>query len=262
MAISDPTPEITVDKADSLPAEIEFLSDTTLVSAFVDGDASAFDELFHRYHQKIRALCLRMVSDPATADDMLQETFLNVVRSVKRVDDSFNFSAWVYRIATNACTDELRRRQRRIQRQAESPNSAEEDILLRIADSDLSGQPEEALERQRMRRLIWQVSAKLPERQRTALAARELQGKSYASIARLMNISESAVESLLHRARRRFREEFLLLEGPLEPEGTCAVVERLLMEIGMSGMQADQRELVNAHLPKCSWCRERAQKRS
>jgi predicted RNA polymerase sigma factor len=161
----------------------------------------------------------------------------------------------VHRVATNACTDELRRRQRRIKREA-APKSEEDDVILRIPDSNAARQPELALEIDRKRRLIWEVSKKLPQRQRTVLALRELQLMSYASIARFMNISESAVETLLHRARRRFREEFLMLEGPREDEGICSTVMRLLATVGRDKLQSAQRCMVDEHLQVCSWCRE------
>src|SRR3984893_5181107 len=86
--------------------------DIELVRAFQDGSVEAFDELFLRYHQAISALTNRLVRDPLLAEDLTQETFFRVLRSVERVDESFNFSAWIHRIATNLCYDELRRRQR------------------------------------------------------------------------------------------------------------------------------------------------------
>jgi RNA polymerase sigma-70 factor, ECF subfamily len=228
-------------------------TDLELVQRYLKGDSAAFETVFQRYHAQLRSACLRTIGDDAGADDMVQETFYRVLRSLDRLDTDSNFAAWVHRIAANVCTDEVRRRQRRLKREATGDDS---DVILRVPDTNVAGQPELALELQRLRRLIWQVSRKLPERQRMVLAMRELEGKPYASIARVMGISESAVETLLHRARRRFREEFLLVEGPVGEEGTCVLVLRLVQEVGLDRMQAPQREMVERHIESCSWCNE------
>ena len=187
-------------------------SDLTLVDAYRSGDAAAFDSLFRRYHQRIRNLCLRYLGDTQAAEDLVQETFFNVVKSLNRVDATYNFGAWIHRIAVNLCHDELRRRERQRQH-IESGGDDTEETVLRLIDRDRHGHPEAALEITHLRRLVWEVAKRLPERQRLALTLRELQGLSYASIGHVMNISQSAVETLLFRARKRFREEYLALES-------------------------------------------------
>jgi len=84
---------------------------------------------------------------------------------------------------------------------------------------------------------------------------RELQGLSYASIAHVMGISDAAVETLLHRARKRFKDEYLLLESPPESDGPCAQVGYLLTTIGMGSLRKEQRRFVDDHLESCAWCR-------
>jgi DNA-directed RNA polymerase specialized sigma24 family protein len=100
---------ITEQSRESMPAP----DDLALITAYLAGDAGAFDILFQRYHARVRAVCLRYVGDYALAEDLVQETFYNVIRALARVDESFNFGAWVHRIAVNICQDELRRRSRR-----------------------------------------------------------------------------------------------------------------------------------------------------
>lgn len=228
-------------------------TDLELIARYRNGDTAAFEVIFQRYHVQLRSVCLRTMGDEATADDMVQETFYRVLRSVARLDMTANFAAWVHRIAANVCTDELRRRQLRLKREA---TGEEADVILKVPDTSAIGQPEAALELQRLRRLIWQVSRKLPERQRMVLAMRELERRSYTSIARVMGVTESAVETLLHRARRRFREEFLLIEGPAGEEGPCTLVFKLVHEVGLDRMQSTQRKMVEEHIAACSWCNE------
>ncbi|HKR99446.1 MAG TPA: sigma-70 family RNA polymerase sigma factor [Candidatus Dormibacteraeota bacterium] len=228
--------------------------DVSLIRAYLDGDAAAFDTLFRRYHDRVRSVCLRYVGDEAVAEDLVQETFFNVIRALGRVTEGFNFGAWIHRIAVNICQDELRRRNRRAAHTDQGGGDPEE-RMLRLPDRDRQGSPEDALEMSHIRQLVWQVSKKLPERQRMVLTLRELQGLSYASIAHVMGISDAAVETLLHRARKRFKEEYLLLESPPESEGPCARVSYLIGAVGMAALRKEQRHFVDEHLATCAWCR-------
>jgi RNA polymerase sigma-70 factor, ECF subfamily len=236
--------------------EASSVDDVSLIQAYLDGDPAAFDTLFRRYHARVRAVCLRYVGDEASADDLVQETFYNVLRAINRVGEGFNFGAWVHRIAVNICQDELRRRNRRAAHVAD-PGGDPEEQMLKLADSDRHGSPEDALEMTFLRQLVWEVAKKLPERQRMVLTLRELQGLSYSSIAHVMGISDAAVETLLHRARRRFKEEYLLLESPAEAPSDCAIVARLLLEVGRDRLTAENRAMVVRHIEGCSWCQAR-----
>lgn len=234
-------------------AQADAPSDVGLVKAYLEGDAGAFDTLFSRYHARVRAVAMRYVGDEHTAEDLVQETFLNVIRSITRIDETFNFGAWVHRIAVNICQDELRRRGRRAAH-VDTSASDPDDALLRIADSDRHNSPEDALEATYLRQLVWEVAKKLPERQRMVLTLRELQGLSYASIARVMGVSDAAVETLLHRARKRFKEEYLLLESPREERPACTSLAYLLVTVGRSNLRPDQQRMVIEHLETCELC--------
>ncbi|MFN2464471.1 MAG: RNA polymerase sigma factor [Candidatus Dormibacteria bacterium] len=246
-------------------------SDIDLVRSFQAGGIEAFDLIFLRYHRAIGALTNRLVRDPLLAEDLTQETFFRVLRSLERVDDSFNFSAWIHRIATNLCYDELRRRKR-----AQGPASSEEgprssqpvagvedpDELMRsLATTDMAGLPEDALAMRELRREVWDVAARLPENYRRVLSLRELQGLSYAGIAKVMELSESAVETLLHRARRRFKAEFLFMSFE-EAEGTekCEYLDELLASFSPRGLDRPQRKLIAEHTRSCDRCRSQGAK--
>src|SRR4029077_9468568 len=131
-----------------------------------------------------------------------------------------------------------------------------EDQMLRLADTDRHGSPQDAPEMRHLRQLVWDVSKKLPERQRMVLTLRELQGLSYSSIAHVMGISDAAVETLLHRARKRFKEEYLLLEPPREEPTGCATLAYLLVTIGRGNLNAEQKQTVVDHLETRAWCQE------
>jgi RNA polymerase sigma-70 factor, ECF subfamily len=225
--------------------------DLALITAYLAGDAGAFDILFQRYHARVRAICLRYVGDEALAEDLVQETFYNVIRALARVDRGFNFGAWVHRIAVNICQDELRRRNRRAAHLDQGAGDPEE-AMLKIADRDRAGHPEDALEMSGLRQLVWDVAKTLPERQRMVLTLRELQGLSYASIARVMGITDAAVETLLHRARKRFKEVYLRMESPTEEPILCAELAFMMTRGRLS--HEEQRDAIE-HLESCSVCR-------
>src|SRR5207237_8099417 len=73
--------------------------DVALVKAYLEGEAGAFDTLFSRYHGRVRGVCMRYVGDEHLAEDLVPEPFFNVVRSLHRVDDGFNYTDWIQRLA-------------------------------------------------------------------------------------------------------------------------------------------------------------------
>ncbi|MEA2682950.1 MAG: hypothetical protein QOK05_1278 [Chloroflexota bacterium] len=241
-------------------------TDVELVRAFQAGSVQAFDQIFLRYHQAISALTNRLVRDPLLAEDLAQETFFRVLRSLDRVDESFNFSAWIHRIATNLCYDELRRRKR-----SQGPTNTEEgprasqvvlgvedpeEVLRAMASTDQAGHPEDALAMRELRREVWDVAARLPENYRVVLSLRELQGLSYSGIAKVMGLSDSAVETLLHRARRRFKAEFLFMSfAEASGDEKCDFLDELLANFSPRSLGRAQRQQITDHVRSCPRCR-------
>ncbi|MGA2037236.1 MAG: sigma-70 family RNA polymerase sigma factor, partial [Acidimicrobiales bacterium] len=87
--------------------------DRELCEAARSGDSDALEKLLVANYDRVHALCRRMLGDAADAADATQETLLSAVRSLPRFDGRSSFGTWIYRIATNSCIDELRRRRRR-----------------------------------------------------------------------------------------------------------------------------------------------------
>src|ERR1700746_3375277 len=102
---------------------------------------------------------------------------MKALRMMDRVDDSFNFGGWIHTVARNLCYDELRRRRRDLR--AEPPESEDqEDLLERLPATSGRFDPVEVSESNEMRRRIWEVAQRLPEKYRLVLTLRELQGLS------------------------------------------------------------------------------------
>jgi RNA polymerase sigma-70 factor (ECF subfamily) len=232
-------------------------SDLELIQAYLAGDVSAFDTLFKRYHKAIFGLTFRLLRDRQLAEDLTQETFFQILRTIHRINETFNFSAWIHRIATNLCYDELRRRKKFPEVQ-DADDEETEAAVLQVPDRDMHKSPEMALEIHELRDAVYSVACRLPEKYRLVLTLRELQGLSYANIARQMGVSESAVETLLHRARRRFKEEYLYLEGKAQSEeNRCTTIVYLLENFPAGTLRREQRKMVAQHLEFCENCARR-----
>jgi RNA polymerase sigma-70 factor (ECF subfamily) len=180
--------------------------DDALIEAFRGGDVAAFEQIYRNHHRYVQMQARRVISDPHRAEDIAQEAFLRLVRQLLATDGQIKLRAWLHRTATNLAIDE-HRRSRTVQQYQEHRSPL--DHLHRTLDRGDQGHPEQEAESGEVRDTIQRVVAMMPGRYRAILALRELEGLDYISIARTMNLSVSAVESLLFRARRRFTDAYL-----------------------------------------------------
>jgi len=163
-----------------LTAETE-RTDAELVAAFRGGEAGAFEELHARYVGSIYRLVHRKLGDRLLAEDIAQETFLKSLRTLDKVDESFNFGGWVHTVARNLCFDELRRRQRDLR----ADETEDEDLMVRLPAPAQRFDPVIQSENAELRRQVWATSQKLPEKYRLVLTLRELKGLNYRQIGRV-----------------------------------------------------------------------------
>jgi RNA polymerase sigma-70 factor, ECF subfamily len=233
-------------------------TDVELVKAYRNGDIHAFEELHRRYVASIFRLVRRKLGDALLAEDIAQETFMKALRQMDRVDDNFNFGGWVHTVARNLCFDELRRRQRDLR--ADSGDDDDTDLLAGLPSTAKSFDPVLVQESNEVRRQVWAVAQRLPEKYRLVLTLRELQDLSYRQIARSLKMSESAVETLLYRARLRFKEEFISAEGEGELSHDEAVP--LLAPYLAGKLRRPQAEAVRIHLAVCVKCGRKVGRRA
>jgi RNA polymerase sigma-70 factor (ECF subfamily) len=246
-----------VDERRAAPREGIEPSDVDLVRAYRAGDIHAFEELHRRYVASIYRLVRRKLGDALLAEDIAQETFMKALRMLDRVDDSFNFGGWVHTVARNLCFDELRRRQRDLR--ADGGDDDDDDLMANLPSTSKGFDPVQVQESNELRRQVWAVSQRLPEKYRLVLTLRELQDLSYRQIARTLKMSESAVETLLYRARLRFKEEFISAEGA----GALTHDEALpLLAPYLAGkLRRNQADAVRMHLAICVKCGRRVGRR-
>jgi RNA polymerase sigma-70 factor, ECF subfamily len=165
-------------------------TDDELVAAAQAGDRAALDTLLRRHIDLIHAVCSRMAGNPADAADATQEALIAIVRGLPRFDRRAAPRTWMYRVATNACLDELRRRGRR-------PRLGLDDAMAEQPD------PGPPLDRSVTDRLtLDDALARLPDEFRVAVVLRDVQGMDYAQIAEVLQIPLGTVRSRIARGRQ------------------------------------------------------------
>lgn len=198
-------------EADNLQPKFEDLSDEELVERALDDDFEAFEQLVHRYDDKAFRLAYSLVKDESEAQDVVQEAFLNTYRKLDTYAGEAKFASWIYRVVTNAALMRLRKQDRRreIGMEDVGPSVVEEEAAFSEIPS-WRIQADEAAEQQELREQIFAAVDELKPKYQAAFLLREIEGLSIAEIADVLELSEGAVKSRLHRAR-------LHLQAVLEP---------------------------------------------
>ena len=184
-----------------------------LITRSRKGDLAAFNLLVENYQTAVFNLCLRMLASQQTAEDATQEAFIASYRHLEKFRGG-SFRAWLFRIAANACYDELRRRRARPALSLDEPGS---DGERHLDAADAAPSPEERAEQSELRETLARALSSIPEDQRLAITLSDVQGLDYAEIAEVMQCSLGTVKSRIARGRVRLRS-ILLAEVELLPE--------------------------------------------
>ena len=176
--------------------------DTELVEAINAGDSELFQELVERYEQKLYNFGLRMCGDVCDAEDLVQETFLNVFRYLKDFRFETKFKNWLYRIATSVCI----KKRRKSKYAPEKELSLDEFISKNdppVTDEipEWAQIPLEQLLNEELSKLLKDAILTLPEKYRLVVVLRDLEGFSTHETAQILNLKSSNVKVRLHRAR-------------------------------------------------------------
>ncbi len=153
-----------------------------------EGERAALDQLLRRHYDRLYALCRRMTGDDADAADACQEALMAIVRGVPAFDGRSSFGTWAYRVATNACLDELRRRRRR-------PEPGLPEASAEVAS------PVDAVESSTTRVDLDRALQTLPSDYRAAVVLRDVCGLSYEEIGEALLIPPGTVRSRIARGR-------------------------------------------------------------
>jgi RNA polymerase sigma-70 factor (ECF subfamily) len=184
------------------------MTDEALMSRYQQGDVAAFAELVARHEKRLWNFVRRFVTDSATAEDLLQEVFLRVVRNAAEWQPSAKFTTWLYTIARNLCTDNARRGAfRRADSLDQTPGAARDESGPRRIDKVASpdGNAEKAAMDREIATRVDQAVATLPVEQREVFLMREVMDMSFAEIATATKTSEPTVKSRMRYALERLR---------------------------------------------------------
>jgi RNA polymerase sigma factor (sigma-70 family) len=203
----------------------------------------SFERLYRNHVHGVYRYALAVLHNEADAEDVTQTTFLNAYRAFQRGERPHTPHNWLIKIAHNVCRQRFRDSSRR-------PREVELDDAHTPATTENAEVPSA----DEIRRAL----GFLAFNQRAALVMRELEGRSYAEIAQVLDVSVSAVETLMFRARRALREQ---LEGGL----TCDEAEQTLARLQKRKLSSAERGALRAHLRECKDCatlerRQRAQR--
>lgn len=178
------------------------------VSAARRGDQDAFESLVLTYEKRVYALTLRLCGNPDDAQEAAQEAFVSAWQGLRFFRGESSFSTWLYRLASNASIDLLRREGRR--RAAAGPSLDDDETNFDVPDPRLS--PHDALEELELRRQLEAGLQTLTPEHRTVLVLRELQQLSYGEIADVLELDVGTVKSRISRGRRQLRN-YLMRDG-------------------------------------------------
>jgi len=167
------------------------------------GDKTAFKQFFNRYQQLVYNVCYRMSDSREDAEDITQDVFIKAFQSIANFRGDAKLSTWLYRIAVNTCL--------KYQNRKKLNRLVSLDFLLKEEEKHnsvfYSEAPDQKIEISETAQIVRSVIQKLSARQQTAVVLHRYENLSYEEIARIMEISIPAVESLLHRAKENLVEK-------------------------------------------------------
>ncbi len=180
------------------------MTEQELIQGLQNGDENAFKYLVDTYKDRIFNTALGIVQNAEDAEDVAQEVFIQVYRSINSFKGESKLSTWMYRIATTRSLDLLRSRKSKkrfgfVQRLFGDENEP----IYEIPDFN---HPGVALDKKENAAKLFNAIAKLPENQKIAFTLHKLEDLSYQEVSEAMNTTLAAVESLMHRAKLNLRK--------------------------------------------------------
>jgi RNA polymerase sigma-70 factor (ECF subfamily) len=191
------------------PVGMSTLRERMLVRRLQQRDERAFQEIVRLYQHKVFNLIFRMIGSREEAEDVAQEVFVTVFKSVDGFRGEAKFSTWLYRIAANHCKNRMKYLGRRSYKATGALDEAAErelaDAQPHAMTPHLDG-PESVLEGRQMEKLVQEGIALLDEEHRMLIVLRDVEDLSYQEICGITGLAEGTVKSRLHRARMALKE--------------------------------------------------------
>jgi RNA polymerase sigma-70 factor (ECF subfamily) len=183
--------------------------DFELIELFLNGDEEAFTSLAVKYQHKIYNLCCRIMGDRDEAQDMAQEVFITVHKSLKSFRGESLFSTWIFRVTVNHCKNRIKYLGRRRYYQTLSIDQPQElaDGEVYFEPEDECPDPEEIMASREIQSLVQDAINTLDPDHRIVIVLRDIQDLSYEEIAEIVGIKVGTVKSRIHRARNDLKNK-------------------------------------------------------
>ena len=181
--------------------------ETELIRQAQAGSRVAFDALVRQYEQQVLRLALHLTGSEQDAEDIYQEAFLKAFRYIGKFRFECSFYTWIYRIVTNLCLDQLRRRKTRREDQGiiVDHSGDEIDILTSVSDDRAFSNPARELDRKLLGEKIQAALGKLTPRERMVFELKHYQGLRLRTIGEMLNTTEETAKNTLFRATKKLR---------------------------------------------------------
>ncbi|MDI3253897.1 RNA polymerase sigma factor [Pseudacidobacterium ailaaui] len=191
-----------------MPTEVrDRTTEAELIREAQQGSRAAFDILVRQYDQAVLRLALHLTGSEQDAQDIHQEAFLKAFRYIGNFRFECSFYTWIYRIVTNLCLDQLRRRKSRREDPAIMIDSSGEemDLLSNVSDDRAIANPERELQRKLLGQRIQAALEKLTPRERMVFELKHYQGLKLRTIGEMLNTTEETAKNTLFRATKKLR---------------------------------------------------------
>ena len=188
-------------------------SDEELVARLRSGDGQAFSDLVRAHQGPVYRLLLRMLGDPAEAEDVAQDVFVSVFKAIANFRGDSRLSTWIFRITTNHAKNRIKylaRRERDAKHPFDDNHNRAADALVPTGASVPA--PDQMAEGRQAESLLLQALDSLDEGQRTLIVLRDVEHVSYEEIRAITGVPSGTVKSRLHRARMALHERFVALQ--------------------------------------------------
>ena len=176
-------------------------SDSELMQQVRGGTTAALATLFERHHTRVYGYCLRMTGNRSSAEDLVQDVFMKMLKYKTTFKDDSDLVPWMFGIARNSCLAHLKRRA--------NDRAPDTIVVEEVAADETQDEPHD----ERQSELVRQALLRLPAERREVLVLSRYEYKSYDEIARVLDCSVGAVKVRVHRAMKQLREIYLDMAG-------------------------------------------------
>lgn len=186
---------------------LSFLTEQDYIAALIQGKSSAFNQLLEDYQQKVFSTCISFVPNKEDAEDIAQEVFLEVFKSISKFKGNSKLSTWIYKIATNKCLEFIRKKNTKKRFAFMQVIKGNEIPIDKTSYFTEFNHPGIQLENKEKSELLFRMINTLPESQKVVFTLAKIDGKSYQEIVDITGKSLSSVESIMFRAKKTLKEK-------------------------------------------------------